>query len=531
MKSAINPSEVIVYDPNTPIIYNSTISNLFPQASGKVKHSTFSWDKDKWYITGYSPMPYLKAYGGTSTTLPRYSYTEIKSTYGSVGYQGPDDWISVSGINRNIKLVEYSGYNRVITKYYTASDLWQLPLEKELGLDINSNTYWPTVRIVENPLTGMRELMDSDYTNPYYPRNPISIEQSKDCMTVYKLDFSNIQGTLPNALDNQGFTIMCAGCYQDIAIKFDAERPVGEGTKLTATAKRPGPGAANGGPEYVYQETYAYVIGVQGVRNSGELKEAIFQGLATATGTDADKTEVTLADYHTIKLVKKNSEYYLSKSVSQDELNLGADSVPRMVLIEGFEGKLMGGDTTATGKNEALPEPDPPEPDPPEPDPPEPDPPEPDPPNPDPPNPDDNEQGYKGRRFEGNPLIIHYGPKQNQHLRVYINDMHTKAMGLKDVVIDPLEKAREAMGKLDGALDYALNEITRMGAYQKKLQYTIDNNTTAEENVTSAESVIRDADMAQSMMNYVKDSILTQTSQAMLAQANQNSGAVLRLLQ
>ena len=128
-------------------------------------------------------------------------------------------------------------------------------------------------------------------------------------------------------------------------------------------------------------------------------------------------------------------------------------------------------------------------------------------------------------------MIIHYGPKQNQHLRVYISDMHTKAMGLKDVVIDPLEKAREAMGKLDGALDYALNEITRMGAYQKKLQYTIDNNTTAEENVTSAESVIRDADMAQSMMNYVKDNILTQTSQAMLAQANQNSGAVLRLLQ
>jgi flagellin len=70
-----------------------------------------------------------------------------------------------------------------------------------------------------------------------------------------------------------------------------------------------------------------------------------------------------------------------------------------------------------------------------------------------------------------------------------------------------------------------------MGSYQKKLQYTIDNNTTAEENITSAESVIRDADMAKSMMDYVKDSILSQTSQAMLAQANQNSGAVLRLLQ
>ena len=104
-------------------------------------------------------------------------------------------------------------------------------------------------------------------------------------------------------------------------------------------------------------------------------------------------------------------------------------------------------------------------------------------------------------------------------------------MGLQNVVIDPMEEARKALGKLDEALDYALNELTRMGAYQTKLQYTIDNNTTAEENITSAESVIRDADMAKAMMNYVKDNILTQTSKAMLAQANQNSGIVLRLLQ
>ena len=128
-------------------------------------------------------------------------------------------------------------------------------------------------------------------------------------------------------------------------------------------------------------------------------------------------------------------------------------------------------------------------------------------------------------------MIIHYGPKQNQHLRVYINDMHTKAMGLEGVAIDPIEKALEAMGKLDEALQYALDEIVRMGAYQTKLQYTIDNNTTAEENVTRSESTIRDADMAQAMMNYVKDNVLTQSAQAMLAQANQNSSSVLSLLQ
>ncbi|WP_294152167.1 flagellin [uncultured Selenomonas sp.] len=137
----------------------------------------------------------------------------------------------------------------------------------------------------------------------------------------------------------------------------------------------------------------------------------------------------------------------------------------------------------------------------------------------------------KGRRFEGNPLIIHYGPRANQHLRIYINDMHAKAMGLEGVGVDPREKAIEALSKLDVAVDYALNESVRMGAYQQKLRMTIANNTTAQENVTSSESTIRDADMAKEMVAYTKDNVLAQAAQAMLAQANQSSAQVLQLLQ
>ena len=93
-----------------------------------------------------------------------------------------------------------------------------------------------------------------------------------------------------------------------------------------------------------------------------------------------------------------------------------------------------------------------------------------------------------------------------------------------------MEKAREALEKLDSAVEYALNENVRMGAYQVRLEETIDNLVTRLENTIHSESVIRDADMAKAMMSYTKNNILAQAAQAMLAQANQNAGSVLGLL-
>ncbi|MBR3622641.1 MAG: hypothetical protein IKN43_04750 [Selenomonadaceae bacterium] len=134
-------------------------------------------------------------------------------------------------------------------------------------------------------------------------------------------------------------------------------------------------------------------------------------------------------------------------------------------------------------------------------------------------------------KSERKPLVIHTGPKANQRLWISINDMRTKAMGLEDAAVDPLEKAREALEKLDFAVEYALNENTRMGAYQMRLTETIENLVARLENTISSESVIRDADMAKEMMNYTKNNILKQAAQAMLSQANQSAGGVLSLLQ
>ena len=132
--------------------------------------------------------------------------------------------------------------------------------------------------------------------------------------------------------------------------------------------------------------------------------------------------------------------------------------------------------------------------------------------------------------FADNHLIIHTGPKANEELRLHINDMCTKALGLEEAMVDPLEKAREALEKLDSAVEYALNENVRMGAYQIRLAETIENLIIAQENAIHSESTIRDADMAKAMMSYTKSNILAQAAQAMLAQANQNAGSVLGLL-
>ncbi|WP_303817203.1 flagellin [Selenomonas ruminantium] len=128
-------------------------------------------------------------------------------------------------------------------------------------------------------------------------------------------------------------------------------------------------------------------------------------------------------------------------------------------------------------------------------------------------------------------LVIHTGTKANQNLRVIINSMDTGTLGIEPLPVNPRDAAVTAISAIDTAITYSLNENTRMGAYQTELSYTIANLTTASENTQSSESVIRDADMAKAMMEHAKYNILSQSSQAMLAQANQNSSGVLSLLQ
>ncbi|MEK5071470.1 flagellin Hag [Sporosarcina sp. FSL K6-1508] len=90
--------------------------------------------------------------------------------------------------------------------------------------------------------------------------------------------------------------------------------------------------------------------------------------------------------------------------------------------------------------------------------------------------------------------------------------------------------ATAAIEVLDKAMATVSAERSKLGSYQNRLEHTINNLGTASENLTAAESRIRDVDMAKEMMDFTKNNILTQAAQAMLAQANQQPQGVLQLL-
>ena len=116
-------------------------------------------------------------------------------------------------------------------------------------------------------------------------------------------------------------------------------------------------------------------------------------------------------------------------------------------------------------------------------------------------------------------------------MAVGINDMHTKALGLDDIDISTLEGAQAAIETITDAINTVSSTRGDLGAIQNRLEHTANNLSVMEENITDAESTIRDTDMADEMTAYTKNNILVQAAQAMLAQANQLPQGVLQLLQ
>ena len=137
---------------------------------------------------------------------------------------------------------------------------------------------------------------------------------------------------------------------------------------------------------------------------------------------------------------------------------------------------------------------------------------------------------------EDNALVLQIGSKANQSIKVGLTDMRAHALALRGsdgsyVSLSNQVHANAAIEVLDNALSKALDQQTTIGAIQSRLSYTIDNIVTARTNIQSAESVIRDADMAKEMTSYTRENLLSQAAQSMLAQSNQQSSNVLSLLQ
>lgn len=119
---------------------------------------------------------------------------------------------------------------------------------------------------------------------------------------------------------------------------------------------------------------------------------------------------------------------------------------------------------------------------------------------------------------------------EDQRLTVNISDMGSDALGVSGITVATQDGANEAINKIDDAIKTVSTQRAKLGAVQNRLEHTVNSLSTAEENLQSAESQIRDTDMASEMINYTKANILQQASQSMLAQANQQPQGVLQLL-
>jgi len=138
-------------------------------------------------------------------------------------------------------------------------------------------------------------------------------------------------------------------------------------------------------------------------------------------------------------------------------------------------------------------------------------------------------------------VTFHIGANADQNLGLTIGAMDAVTLGVAteaDPDTDPnvpidissQTEADSAITKIQGAVDKVSSQRSKLGAAQNRLEHTIANLGTAAENLTAAESRIRDVDMAKEIMEFTKNSILTQAAQAMLAQANQQPQGVLQLL-
>jgi len=129
-----------------------------------------------------------------------------------------------------------------------------------------------------------------------------------------------------------------------------------------------------------------------------------------------------------------------------------------------------------------------------------------------------------------NTTVFQIGANEKEDMGINIGNMGTRALGVHAVQVTDRESAARSITVIDNAIDRVSKQRGALGAYQNRLEHTINNLTVAGQNLTAAESRIRDLDMAKEMMNFTRLNILMQAGNSMLAQANQLPQAVLSLL-
>ena len=127
-------------------------------------------------------------------------------------------------------------------------------------------------------------------------------------------------------------------------------------------------------------------------------------------------------------------------------------------------------------------------------------------------------------------LTFHIGANSGQNTKLTVQNMSAEALGVDGVDLTTQSNADAAITTIDNAINTVSAQRAALGAMQNRLEHTINNLGTSSENLSAAESQIRDVDMAEEMSEYTKNNILVQAATSMLAQANQQPQNVLSLL-
>jgi flagellin len=145
--------------------------------------------------------------------------------------------------------------------------------------------------------------------------------------------------------------------------------------------------------------------------------------------------------------------------------------------------------------------------------------------------------GASGPKAQSSNGDFQIGANSGEKLNVSIAAVNTGTLGVDGLNLkrpasnaEPISGANEAITKLDAAIKTVSDQRASLGAYQNRFEHTINNLNTAVENLSASESRIRDTDMAQEMVSFTRNQILTQAGTSMLSQANQSSQNVLSLL-
>ena len=342
-------------------------------------------------------------------------------------------------------------------------------------------------------------------------------DDSQNSEYITEMDLSALPGSIakvPNDLDGLGFSFDCGLCDQFVTVMFDAN--ASDTKRYEGVTGNPAP--------------LCYVVGVSNVTTTPSLEaslgEAIFNGISSVTTynggatlpSTADAT-VGIADRHDIEL-----NYYAATG----KLSI-TKSGPAIVLMNGLMGEMKETDSYKPEQSLCL---------------------------------QTADKGSQNTKITlPNTTLSMLFPDNNKNWDIFPNDddypkQWPKGYDVlsdaqkrekwkdevwqypkKTVILDTRscvssrEKANVFLDNVDQAIKYLLNANTTLGAQSNRLDYTQDNIVTMHENTNSAESVIRDADMAKTMMEYAKSNLLSQGSQSMLAQANQTPQAVISLLQ